>query len=103
MPRLAAALSITNTMNPHLFFHHPYRSCSPATSSSTISTWRSRCHRTRAGDQEYRLKRKKKEDRRKAARKRRAAGTSLQHAKEEVQPRRRDLVREKQKTLSYKD
>ena len=55
------------------------------------------------GIRKDRLKRKKKEDRRKAARKRRAAGTSLQHAKEEVQPRRRDLVREKQKTLSYKD
>jgi len=40
------------------------------------------------------LKRKKKEDRRKAARKRRAAGTSLQHAKEEIQPGRSDLDRE---------
>ena len=36
MPQLAAALSITNMMNPHLFFLHPYESCSPATSSSDI-------------------------------------------------------------------
>ena len=46
----AAALSITNMMNPHLFFLHPYRSCSPETSSSTSSTWRrSRCHKTSRG------------------------------------------------------
>ena len=38
-------------MNPHLFFLlHPYRSCSPATFSSTSSTWRrSRCHKTSRG------------------------------------------------------
>ena len=87
MPQPAVALSITNTMNPHLFFHHPYRSCSPATSSSTFSTWRrSRCHRTRAGDQVSRLERKNEEDMRRAART--APGTSAQHAEEEVQPRR---------------
>ena len=33
MPQLAAALSITNTMNPHLFFSSSlFLSCSPATS-----------------------------------------------------------------------
>ena len=54
----------------HIFFFlHPYRSCSPATSSSTSSTWGRRfCHRTRAGDQEGW-----------------AGGT--QHGEEELQPR----------------
>ena len=58
MPQPAAALSITNMMNPHLFFLlHPYGSCSPATSSSASSTWRrSRCYRNgqerHAGEEE---------------------------------------------------
>ena len=37
MPQLAAALSTTNMMNPHLFFSSSlFLSCSPATFSSDL-------------------------------------------------------------------
>ena len=104
MPRLAAALSITNTMNPHLFFfiipieaaHRRLPRRPPQLAGGVADT---------ELEQEIRkdgLGRKKKEVRRKAAetrlatRKRRAAGTapgiSAQHA-EVDQPTRTGQAR----------
>ena len=87
MPRLAAALSITNTMNPHLFFFlHPYRSCSPATFSSTFSTCgRSGCNRTsrRSGKAGWRGRRRRTGGRPwgRGGPRRKRQGPSAQHAK----------------------
>ena len=86
MPQPAAALSITNMMNPHLFFH-PYGSCSPASSSSTSSTWGRRpCHRTRAGDQNRHAGKEggQREGRgEESSCARTAPGTSAQHAEKD--------------------
>ena len=103
MPQLAAALSITNMMNPNLFF-------SPSLSKlltgdflvDLLNLEEESLPQNLHGIRKDRLKRK-----RRAAGT--APGTSAQHAKEEVrqevQPGRSDLDREKPKpkTLWYKD
>ena len=98
MPQPAAALSITNMMNPHLFFLHPCRSCSPATSLfDLLNLEEESLPQNQQRVRKERLERNK-EARRKAVEKmltarKKAAGTapgiSAQLAEREVQPRDR--------------